>query len=51
MTSTVVGKKIDDYVLTNILGEGAFGKVFEASNITTKKLFAIKTVPKSKLYQ
>jgi len=27
MKSTFPGKKIDDYVLTNIIGKGAFGEV------------------------
>jgi len=30
MKSSFPGKKIDDYVLTNVIGKGAFGEVYEA---------------------
>jgi len=36
--------KISDYYLTSVLGEGAFGKVYKAINIKTKKQFAAKTI-------
>ncbi|CAD8156581.1 unnamed protein product [Paramecium octaurelia] len=44
-----VGKKIDDYILVDVLGTGAFGQVFSAQNIITKESVAIKSVSKAKL--
>ncbi|CAD8073815.1 unnamed protein product [Paramecium sonneborni] len=44
-----VGKKIDDFILVDVLGTGAFGQVFSAQNIITKESVAIKSVPKTKL--
>ena len=41
-----MGKLIDDYVLNEEIGAGAFGKVFRAYNIKNNQVVAIKVIPK-----
>ncbi len=39
-----MGKKIENYVLDSIIGEGEFGKVYRALNEKTNQLVAIKII-------
>ena len=39
----------ETYKFKRLLGEGAFGTVFEACHIQAQSLCAIKTIPKTKL--
>lgn len=41
-----MGKIIEDFLLQEELGAGAFGKVFKAFNIKTNQTVAIKVIPK-----
>ena len=41
-----MGKIIEDYVLQEEIGSGAFGKVFKAYNIQTRETVAIKAISK-----
>ena len=42
-------KKIGNYILVQLLGEGAFAKVFKAVNTKTNRYYAIKQIEKKKL--
>jgi len=43
-----IGKIIfNSYKIKKKLGEGAFGKVYRISNISTKELYAVKLVSKN----
>ena len=41
-----MGKIIEDFLLQEELGAGAFGKVFKAFNIKSNQTVAIKVIPK-----
>lgn len=41
---TVMGKKIENYVLDVIIGEGEFGKVYKAVNEKSGQVVAIKII-------
>jgi serine/threonine protein kinase len=41
-------KRVDNFLLEKIIGEGQFGTVYRASHIETKEPFAIKVIPKTK---
>ena len=41
-----MGKLIEDYILQEEIGAGAFGKVFKAFNIKNNQIVAIKVIPK-----
>jgi serine/threonine protein kinase len=40
----LMGKKIENYVLDNMIGEGEFGKVYKAVNEKTNQTVAIKII-------
>lgn len=40
-------KKIQNYLLENVIGEGSYGTVYKATDSLTGKTFAIKVIPKS----
>ncbi len=42
-------KKIGEYVLEEKIGSGAFGEVYRATNVTTKEVFAIKMLNRTKM--
>lgn len=46
---TVEGRKIQDYLLTQELGSGQFGKVWKAIHEPTGDIFAVKIIAKSKI--
>ena len=39
-----MGKKIENYCLENVIGEGQFGKVYKAINEKTEQTVAIKVI-------
>lgn len=39
-----MGKKIENYVLETVVGEGEFGKVYKALNEKTGQLVAVKII-------
>lgn len=39
-----MGKKIENYCLQTVIGEGEFGKVYKAINEKTEQLVAIKVI-------
>ena len=43
-----MNKVIDNYILSEVLGVGQYGKVYKALNIQTNSLFAVKLVKKQK---
>ncbi len=42
-------KRVKNYVVRRRLGEGSFGKVYEAVDKDSFKTFAVKVVPKNQL--
>ena len=46
---TVGGRKIQNYLLTQELGSGQFGKVWKALHEPTGDIYAIKVISKSKI--
>ncbi|CAD8199038.1 unnamed protein product [Paramecium octaurelia] len=43
------GKRVSDYLFVKEIGKGAFGQVFQAKNLLTNEVVAIKCIPRSKL--
>ncbi|CAD8126510.1 unnamed protein product [Paramecium sonneborni] len=43
------GKRVSDYLFIKEIGKGAFGQVFQAKNIVTNEVVAIKCIARSKL--
>ena len=48
LATTSSKKTLNDFQIINILGNGAFGRVVLCREKTTKKLFAMKMLPKNK---
>lgn len=46
----IIGKQIGDFRVSQLLGVGAFSKVYLAQHVTSGKLFALKSIHKLKLF-
>ncbi len=46
---TIEGKKVGNYVLRKVLGQGQFGKVWKAKHYQNGKEYAVKKIDKSKI--
>lgn len=38
-------KMIDNYILSEVIGEGSFGKVYLSTHIVKNQEFAVKAIP------
>lgn len=41
---------MEKYAVSKLIGEGSFGRVFKATNISTKETVALKVVGKVRVY-
>ena len=46
---TIQGKKIGNYILEKVLGQGQFGKVWKARHTETGDVYAVKKISKAKI--
>ena len=45
--NNILDQKFEDYRIDELIGAGTYGSVYKALEISTKKLFAVKKIPKA----